>query len=178
VQISTLSGQLDEAKTHATTLKNNNKTLREELRKVQSSVQLMERSRNPGVGYWSSSNNNAHNASKSSMTPPEPITPAKERPSMESARTGQSQAPSGTSTPSATVVSDARDKAEEEVNLEVSMGLRRASVGSGADGQYLRNVILQFLEHKEMRPNLVRVLSVILRFTPQELRRLNAKVLA
>ncbi|KAK1925787.1 hypothetical protein DB88DRAFT_485114 [Papiliotrema laurentii] len=161
VQISTLSGQLDEAKTHATTLKNNNKTLREELRKVQSSVQLMERSRNPGVGYWSSSNNNAHNAPKSSMTPPEPITPAKERPSMESARTGQSQAPSGTSTPSATVVSDARDKAEEEVNLE-----------------YLRNVILQFLEHKEMRPNLVRVLSVILRFTPQELRRLNAKVLA
>ena len=43
--------------------------------------------------------------------------------------------------------------------------------------QYLRNVILQFLEHKEMRANLVRVLSVILRFTPQELRRLNAKLL-
>nr|XP_019012880.1 uncharacterized protein I206_02376 [Kwoniella pini CBS 10737]OCF51661.1 hypothetical protein I206_02376 [Kwoniella pini CBS 10737] len=48
---------------------------------------------------------------------------------------------------------------EEEVNLE-----------------YLRNVILQFLEHKEMRPNLIRVMSVILRFTPQELRRLNAKL--
>jgi hypothetical protein len=44
--------------------------------------------------------------------------------------------------------------------------------------QYLRNVILQFLEHKEMRPNLVRVLSVILHFTPQELRRLNAKLTA
>ncbi|THV04873.1 hypothetical protein K435DRAFT_648447 [Dendrothele bispora CBS 962.96] len=49
--------------------------------------------------------------------------------------------------------------AEEEVNLE-----------------YLRNVILQFLEHKEMRPNLVKVLSVILHFTPQETRRLIAKV--
>ncbi|KAF9015231.1 hypothetical protein BDQ17DRAFT_27335 [Cyathus striatus] len=50
-------------------------------------------------------------------------------------------------------------KVEEEVNLE-----------------YLRNVILQFLEHKEMRPNLVRVLSIILRFTPQETRRLIAKI--
>ncbi|KAJ3568074.1 hypothetical protein NP233_g5956 [Leucocoprinus birnbaumii] len=50
-------------------------------------------------------------------------------------------------------------KNEEEVNLE-----------------YLRNVILQFLEHKEMRPNLVRVLSIILHFTPQETRRLMAKV--
>ncbi|KAF8168038.1 hypothetical protein B0H34DRAFT_804053 [Crassisporium funariophilum] len=48
---------------------------------------------------------------------------------------------------------------EEEVNLE-----------------YLRNVILQFLEHKEMRPNLVKVLSIILHFTPQETRRLIAKV--
>lgn len=44
--------------------------------------------------------------------------------------------------------------------------------------KYLRNVILQFLEHKEMRPNLIRVMSVILRFTPQELRRLNAKLLS
>ncbi|KAG8715490.1 hypothetical protein FRC11_003796 [Ceratobasidium sp. 423] len=50
-------------------------------------------------------------------------------------------------------------KQEEDVNLE-----------------YIRNVILQFLEHKEMRPNLVRVLSTILRFTPQETRRLIAKV--
>ncbi|KAJ7254034.1 hypothetical protein B0H12DRAFT_1115648 [Mycena haematopus] len=50
-------------------------------------------------------------------------------------------------------------KHEEEVNLE-----------------YLRNVILQFLEHKEMRPNLVKVLSIILHFTPQETRRLVAKV--
>ena len=44
--------------------------------------------------------------------------------------------------------------------------------------KYLRNVILQFLEHKEMRPNLVRVLSVILHFTPQELRRLHSKISA
>lgn len=66
--------------------------------------------------------------------------------------------------------------------------------------EYLRNVILQFLENKEMRvsvigrvffraddplvsvrfgalqPHLVRVLSIILHFTPQETRRLIAKV--
>ncbi|KAF8741912.1 hypothetical protein RHS02_03702, partial [Rhizoctonia solani] len=63
--------------------------------------------------------------------------------------------------PSSPTVSEAGatpTKQEEEVNLE-----------------YIRNVILQFLEHKEMRPNLVRVLSTILRFTPQETRRLIAK---
>lgn len=37
--------------------------------------------------------------------------------------------------------------------------------------QYLRNVILQFLEHKEMRAGLVRVLGVLLGFTPAEVRR-------
>ncbi|CUA73894.1 Golgin IMH1 [Ashbya gossypii ATCC 10895] [Rhizoctonia solani] len=62
--------------------------------------------------------------------------------------------------PSSPTTSEAGSvKQEEDVNLE-----------------YIRNVILQFLEHKEMRPNLVRVLSTILRFTPQETRRLIAKV--
>ncbi|PLW38963.1 hypothetical protein PCANC_20292 [Puccinia coronata f. sp. avenae] len=42
--------------------------------------------------------------------------------------------------------------------------------------EYLRNTLLQFLEHKEMRPHLVRVLGVILHFTPQEIRRLASKV--
>jgi hypothetical protein len=44
--------------------------------------------------------------------------------------------------------------------------------------QYLRNVILQFLENPLMRKQLVSVLAVILHFTPQELRRLNAKITA
>ncbi|KAF5375140.1 hypothetical protein D9758_000209 [Tetrapyrgos nigripes] len=65
-----------------------------------------------------------------------------------------SSPPSGRSS-----TSDPPAKEQEEVNLE-----------------YLRNVILQFLEHKEMRPSLVKVLSVILHFTPQETRRLIAKV--
>ncbi|KAI0348473.1 hypothetical protein BDW22DRAFT_1410606 [Trametopsis cervina] len=55
--------------------------------------------------------------------------------------------------------SPASVRSDEEVNYE-----------------YLRNVILQFLEHKEMRPHLIRILSTILRFTPQETRRLIAKV--
>ncbi|CAE7146859.1 unnamed protein product [Rhizoctonia solani] len=63
------------------------------------------------------------------------------------------------SSPTLSETGSVATKQEEEVNLE-----------------YIRNVILQFLEHKEMRPNLVRVLSTILRFTPQETRRLIAKV--
>ncbi|KAI9508782.1 hypothetical protein F5148DRAFT_1299180 [Russula earlei] len=66
-----------------------------------------------------------------------------------------SSQPPGSSRPDSPVAKNH----DEDVNLE-----------------YLRNVILQFLEHKEMRPNLVRVLSTILRFTPQETRRLIAKV--
>ncbi|KAL1408193.1 hypothetical protein Q8F55_004998 [Vanrija albida] len=133
-----VQAQLDEAKALADKLRHNNKTLRDEMRKVQSSVQLLERQRNPGVGYWGASGGAEPAAA---AVPPVATPPAP-----------SSEAPSGSASP-------APSRDEEEVNLE-----------------YLRNVILQFLEHKEMRPNLVRVLSVILRFTPQELRRLNAKL--
>lgn len=87
-------------------------TLREELRKVQNSAALLERQRNPGVGYWTSRtvNNN----------------PTDSRTSIQSV-------PSGPPSRVASPVS-ASSTNEEEVNLE-----------------YLRNVILQFLEHKEMR---------------------------
>jgi len=83
-------------------------TLREELRKVQSSAALLEKQRNPGVGYWASKDANG----------------------MES-RTSIS---SNSDRPSGSVSPTNESRAEEEVNLE-----------------YLRNVILQFLEHKEMR---------------------------
>lgn len=161
------------------------------MRKVQSSVQLMERSRNPGVGYWSSTANGLGASSSSPAVPPPPSrsgvtspdsvsvvgTPTREsRRSLESFDTRASPAP-GTATPSEAQKSSAGNE-EEEVNLEVSTaGDTIISGGTLMKNQYLRNVILQFLEHKEMRPNLVRVLSVILRFTPQELRRLNAKLL-
>ncbi|KAL5534154.1 hypothetical protein ACEPAG_615 [Sanghuangporus baumii] len=127
-----------EAKERERQVRAANKTLREELRKVQSSAALLERQRNPGVGYWSSITRH-DNSSEAVFTSPSPST---------------SELPS-----SPRVGSPAPASSDEEINLE-----------------YLRNVILQFLEHKEMRPHLVRVLSIILRFTPQETRRLIAKV--
>ncbi|KAF8912724.1 hypothetical protein CPB84DRAFT_1759339 [Gymnopilus junonius] len=139
VKILVLEKQIEETKAREMQLKQSNKTLREELRKVQSSAALLERQRNPGVGYWTSR-----------VT--ETSSPAEPRASISSV-----DSPSRTSSPAPGSSSSAKN--EEEVNLE-----------------YLRNVILQFLEHKEMRPSLVKVLSVILHFTPQETRRLIAKV--
>jgi len=135
-KIQLLEQMVEEVKSREAQLRASNKTLREELRKVQSSAALLERQRNPGVGYWTSRSESAAPDVRTSLS------------STSSDSRVASPAPLPTSS-----------KNEEEVNLE-----------------YLRNVILQFLEHKEMRPNLVKVLSIILHFTPQETRRLVAKV--
>ncbi|KAF8832412.1 hypothetical protein HHX47_DHR1001766 [Lentinula edodes] len=139
-KIKVLEQKLEEGKSRESQLRSNNKTLREELRKVQSSAALLERQRNPGIGYWTSRSESTAVASSDSVNSSSSSPPAG-RTSSDNARESPVK------------------KEEEEVNLE-----------------YLRNVILQFLEHKEMRPNLVRVLSIILHFTPQETRRLVAKV--
>lgn len=81
------------------------------MRKVQSSAALLERQRNPGVGYWTSRPDNSSADVRTSIS------------------SNSSELPSRTASPK-----PAATKNEEEVNLE-----------------YLRNVILQFLEHKEMR---------------------------
>ncbi|KIO20881.1 hypothetical protein M407DRAFT_81071 [Tulasnella calospora MUT 4182] len=129
--------QLEELKSREAQLKSSVKTIREELRKVQSSAALLERQRNPGVGYWAANGSTPGSSSR-------PIgSPSSERGPILNGSAPPSPAP----------------PAEEAVNLE-----------------YLRNVILQFLENEKMRPDLVRVLSIILRFTPQETRRLLAKV--
>lgn len=94
------------------------KTLREELRKVQSSAALLERQRNPGVGYWTT-------RKSESSTPSEPRISS--TPTLDS--------PSRVSSPTPSMTTSNQN--EEEINLE-----------------YLRNVILQFLEHKEMRVSL------------------------
>ncbi|KAJ6575196.1 hypothetical protein B0H19DRAFT_1208639 [Mycena capillaripes] len=135
-KIHALEQLVEEVKSRETQLRASNKTLREELRKVQSSAALLERQRNPGVGYWTSRSESVAPETRTSLS------------SFSDSRVA-SPAPDPPTSP----------KQEEEVNLE-----------------YLRNVILQFLEHKEMRPNLVKVLSIILHFTPQETRRLVAKV--
>ncbi|KAJ7070960.1 hypothetical protein C8F01DRAFT_1108511 [Mycena amicta] len=134
-KINALEQLLEEAKSREAQLRANSKTLREELRKVQSSAALLERQRNPGVGYWTQ----------------RPADPPEVRTSISSSSSADSRVESP--------IPPSPSNQEEEVNLE-----------------YLRNVILQFLEHKEMRPNLVKVLSIILHFTPQETRRLIAKV--
>ncbi|KAF8807465.1 hypothetical protein BYT27DRAFT_7165127 [Phlegmacium glaucopus] len=141
VKILVLEKQVEETKNRELQTRQANKTLREELRKVQSSAALLERQRNPGVGYWTTrkSESSAPSEPRTSISLPTPDTPTRV------------SSPIPSATPP--------NQNEEEVNLE-----------------YLRNVILQFLEHKEMRPNLVKVLSIILHFTPQETRRLIAKV--
>ena len=78
---------------------------------MQSSAALLERQRNPGVGYWA-----ARSEVQSETRSP--------RSSVSDLPGDVSPRPSSPST----------GKSDEEVNYE-----------------YLRNVILQFLEHKEMR---------------------------
>ncbi|KAI0756640.1 hypothetical protein C8Q80DRAFT_1340485 [Daedaleopsis nitida] len=133
---------MEDMKSREAQIRTQNKTLRDELRKVQSSVALLEKQRGPGVGYWASRNESTSEI----KSPTSSVSDLASR-----------EASSRPSTPSTVRSTD------EEVNFE-----------------YLRNVILQFLEHKEMRlisrqPHLIRILSTILRFTPQETRRLIAK---
>jgi chromosome segregation ATPase len=129
-KITALEEQLEEIRSHEAQLKTSNKvwiihasvgpdfltlpsqTLRDELRKVQSSVARFERQRAPGVGYWSASRTTSSNEVNG-------------RTSLSSTDLNSPSSPrlDGTPLPN-----------EEDVNLE-----------------YLRNVILQFLEHKEMR---------------------------
>lgn len=136
---SRLEHQIEEANSRETQLRFNNKTLREELRKVQSSIALLERQRSPAIGY-----NRSMRADDSGSAEP---------------RTSiQSESDSRPGTPSSTTSASPMTN-DGDINVE-----------------YLRNVIFQFLEHKEMRPNLVRVISTLLRFTPQETRRLMSKV--
>ncbi|GLB36220.1 putative mediator complex subunit Med5 [Lyophyllum shimeji] len=121
-KISALEQQLDEIKQREAQLRLGNKTLREELRKVQSSAALLERQRNPGVGYWTSRSTDSNPTA-----------------SQASVNSTSSEAGSRVTSPEPGI-REKNTANDEEVNLE-----------------YLRNVILQFLEHKEMRPNLVKL---------------------
>lgn len=145
-QIESLEKALKETQERETLIRSQAQTLRDELRKVQSGVLSNENLRAKGVGYFA-------NFSNTDSTPTPPPNPSKEAlnrssqsPPAESHDLTQSDVPSSTND-------------EAELNFE-----------------YLRNTLLQFLEHKDMRPHLVRVLGVILHFTPEETRRLAAKV--
>ncbi|GAA98225.1 uncharacterized protein L969DRAFT_93167 [Mixia osmundae IAM 14324] len=136
-RISDLDVRLEDAQQRECTLKQQNKSLRDELRKVQSGIMLAEKQRNPGVGYFTT-----FSQSQSARDPADSVS-------------GSQASVAGSPGPRSP------NKAEEALNFE-----------------YVRNVILQFLEHKEMRPHLLSVLGTILHFTPQEARRLAAKASA
>ncbi|TFY83598.1 hypothetical protein EWM64_g422 [Hericium alpestre] len=115
-KISLLEQAAEEAKARESQARAHNKTLREELRKVQSSAALLERQRNPGVGYWGAARAEAPVDDQTPTSPP----------------SSASNLPSRVGSPRPGTPSQLGN--DEDVNLE-----------------YLRNVILQFLEHKEMR---------------------------
>lgn len=127
LQLTSLKAQVEDQKTLVSNLRQANKTLREELRKVQSSVQLMERSRNPGVGYWSSAHQHAQSGANSSTGGPRSgsvsgeVTPGTEpRRSLESVRTDATRRTGAAEgTPNSNASPAANE--EEEVNLEVSL---------------------------------------------------------
>ncbi|GAA5970627.1 hypothetical protein JCM8115_000840 [Rhodotorula mucilaginosa] len=164
-----LEARLEEVSTRESTLRSNNKTLRDELRKLQSGMLNSEKQRPAGVGYFST-------MSQSS-------TPGLTRSSASSTSiASMSTIGGGTVSPplSASSVTSPPASIDGTVRSVNGSGL---SATARADGnaeealsyEYLRNVILQFLEKPEMRSHLVQVLSVILRFTPAEQRRLAAK---
>ena len=99
-------------------------TLRDELRKVQSGILMSEKQRNPGVGYFS---NYAANGSSSTASP------------LASPPVEGSHPSTGPSTPLTKSQSDVGAPSNSKANDEAM------------NFEYIRNVILQFLEHKEMR---------------------------
>ena len=136
LQLQALTSQVEEQKTLVTNLRTANKTLREELRKVQSSVQLMEKQRNPGVGYWSSANHASSSTHAANGNAPPAggtgmgsrsqsmsgeATPLSEssRKSIESSRTDRTGGTAGTA-PASAAAGKGQANEEEEVNLEVS----------------------------------------------------------
>lgn len=175
------------------------------MRRIQSSAQLLERQRNPGVGYWSGSN---AASTPTSATPGRVTSPGGASSPTTSVRGSVDVQCSGASTPvGKTGIPAAAQSAqdEEEVNLEVGRfsccGCRKplthdsfravsqkchlavfGTQGDESKSQSLRicprSRLLTVGFRPFLQPNLVRVLTVILRFTPQETRRLNAKLTA
>ncbi|GAA6060140.1 hypothetical protein JCM10212_001437 [Sporobolomyces blumeae] len=156
---SELEARLEEVQSKESSLRSNNKTLREELRKLQSGVLLSEKQRHPGVGYFSSFNASSSTTVNGNPSSPDSVAPL---PS-----TGINQVVS----PTASVTSLASGSAGGLGGTARANG----NADEALNFEYLRNVILQFLEKPDMRPHLISVLGVILHFTPAESRRLVAK---
>jgi hypothetical protein len=111
-------------------------TLKDELRKLQSSAQLLERQRNPGVGYWSSSSPSSHSPAghrpsfSQSHSASVSRTSISEEPAAAPSPLGRSESVSsvsmaaGGASDAGTVSGGGGGSAhEEEVNLEVCLFL-------------------------------------------------------
>ncbi|KAJ9118185.1 hypothetical protein QFC22_004089 [Naganishia vaughanmartiniae] len=137
-QIAGLNVQLEEARQAHAQLRSTNRTLREEMRRIQSSAQLLERQRNPGLGYWSASNTagpsaaghspSSHTGTPGRVTTPLMMTGGQNTPAMslrESVDASRSEAgtPTGVPTPAPGTASPMSkpQQEEEEVNLEVRL---------------------------------------------------------
>lgn len=105
--------------------------LRDELRKLQSGVLLSEKQRNPGVGFFSTPSR-SYSVSGPSGTPLSPT-------SSELGRESRSESVSSLSGPGSVE------------KLSDGMGVASINGEEALNFEYIRNVILQFLERPEMR---------------------------
>lgn len=131
-----------------------NKNLREELRKVQAGILLAEKSRNPGIGYFSSFSQQQSNAGSPSASN---INLASTTLSLGLKSPTLPSSP-GLGSAANTAVDQLYHQRRESTTSLMSEGAIARANGSSEDEalnfEYIRNVILQFLEHKEMRVSL------------------------
>lgn len=132
---SELEGRLEEVQSKESTLRSNNKVLRDELRKLQSGVLLSEKQRNPGVGYFSSYSQPGN--SSVSLSSPGGSAGGSEDGRASTPGRSKSAAASTAMLPRGSPGSSERGEVDEALNFE-----------------YLRNVLLEFLEKPAMRVSL------------------------
>lgn len=125
--------------------------MRDELRKLQTGVLLSEKQRNPGVGYFSSYSMAQPSTSSLNLSSP--------------GGSDGSRTPPATRMGSMTAISESERKRNSTSTPVVQRGDSVASDRAGPDEalnfEYLRNVLLEFLEKPAMRVSFV-VLSFLL----------------
>lgn len=144
-RVAEVEGRNEDLQAKEGQLRISNKNLREELRKVQAGILLAEKSRNPGVGYFSSFSQSAAAGSPSAST-------------LNLANPGGAKSPPLPSSPGLGSLNGAdssyHGRRDSTTSLASEGAIARAGGGSEDEAlnfEYIRNVILQFLEHKEMR---------------------------
>ncbi|CAH7688002.1 hypothetical protein PPACK8108_LOCUS22887 [Phakopsora pachyrhizi] len=165
--------EIDRLKEELTVAKQKQERLEEDQRqrKFQNGILSNETKRGKGVGFFASFSNinsqqsptktsGSGNARTRTVTN-SPKTPRIDTPSInsDSSKINNKDRTSSSSSISSKTIKDDDNQDDDGEGDEAEVNF-----------EYIRNTLLQFLEHKEMRPHLVRVLGVILHFTPQEIR--------